>query len=117
MRARTHTNKAAMKQIKAHIKLTGGNLLSAANASRIIARATSPTDRYGNALTKGQSPIERLRGEPPYMQRWAVKKEPEGFIFREVTNNSGTCGHHPTVRALVQATLTRTFGIIVEVAE
>lgn len=106
-----------MKQIKAHIKLTGGNLLSAANASRIVARATSATDRFGNALTKGQSPIDRLRGEPPYMQRWVVKKEPEGYIFREVSHNGGTCGHHPTVRALVQATLTRTFGIVVEVAE
>ena len=106
-----------MKQIKAHIKLTGGNLLSAANAHRIIARATAPTDRYGNTLVKGKSPIDYLRDEPPYTQRWAVKKEPEGYIFREVSHNGGTCGHHPTVRALVEATLTRTFGIVVEVAE
>lgn len=104
-----------MKQIKAHIKLTDGNLLSAANAPRIIARATSPTDRYGNALTDGQSPIDRLRGEAPYFQKWVVKQEPEGFIFREVTNNFGVCGHHSTVRGLVQAALMRSCGIVVEV--
>lgn len=106
----------AMK-LTAHIKITGGNLLSAANASRIVARATRQTDEYGNALVKGRSPIDRLRDEPPYTQVWRLKKEPEGYIFREVRNNQGICGHRKTVRAQVAAVLVGGYGINVEVEQ
>ena len=91
-----------MTTIKAHVRLEGGHLLSAANAQRIIARSTKPTDRSGNRLP---SPIERFRNDPPYYQRWVIKKEPKGYIFREITSGSGICGCHPTVRELVIATL------------
>lgn len=75
-----------------------GRLLSAANASKITCRSTRPTDKSGNSLP---SPIARHRDDPPYFQRYQIKKEKQGFIFREVTNGSGICGHHATVRALV----------------
>lgn len=95
-----------MKQIHARVKLDGGRLLSAKNADKIIARSLKPTDRYGNTLDKdGKSPIYELRSEPPYFRRWSVKKEKEGFIFREVGSNSGICGHAKSVRELVIKTL------------
>ena len=113
-----------MKRILAHITLDGGSLLSSKNAHKIVARSTKPTDRYGNTLDKnGKSPIGHLQNEPPYFRRWAVKKEKEGFIFREVNSNSGICGHAPTVRALVIKALCGISAapgsahIVVEVAE
>lgn len=102
-------------QIKLHVKLVGGHKLSEKNMDRIVARATFETDIYGNALVRGKSPIDRLRDNPPYIQRWKIKKQPEGFIFCEVGSGSGTCGHHKTVRALVANTLMRCPGIVVEV--
>jgi len=102
-----------MKQILAHIKLDGGSLLSAKNASRIIARATWPSDRSGNRLP---SPIERYKHDPPYFQKWVIRKESKGYIFREVHHGAGICGCHKTVRKLVEATLCGLArGIIVEV--
>lgn len=108
------------KQITARVTLDGGTLLSTANAHRIIARDTRPSDRSGNRLREGEkSPIERYKNDPPYFQRWTVKKEPEGFIFREVTHNGGLCGHADNVRQLVIKTLCGLCGehIIVEVED
>lgn len=90
------------KLIQLRVSVAGGRVLTAKNAHRITARSTRASDRMGNALDKlGKSPIFRLRDEPPYFQRWVIKKEKEGFIFREVQSNSGICGHAPTVRKLV----------------
>ena len=88
------------QQIKVHYRIEGGHLLSRANIPRIIARCTRPTDKSGNSLP---SPIERFRNDPPYFQTWVIRKEPKGYIFREVTHGAGICGCHPTVRALVLA--------------
>ena len=88
--------------LKAHVHIVGGRLLTAKNASRIVARSTRPTDPCGNSLP---SPIDRYRNTPPYFQRWTIQKEPNGFIFREVNNGSGINGYHKTVRDLVMATL------------
>jgi hypothetical protein len=91
-----------MKQIIAHIKLDGGSLLSAKNSHRIIARSTRPSDKSGNRLP---TPIERYRNDPPYFQKWVIRKEKDGYIFREVNHGGGICGAHKTVRRLVEATL------------
>lgn len=102
-----------MKKITARITVSGGSLLTAANAGRIVARSIRPTDPSGNSLP---SPINLHRGKPPYFQTWRVKKEPAGFIFREQANGQGISGHHPTVRRLViSALLIPTAGIVVEV--
>ena len=91
-----------MKQITAKIKLSGGRLLSSANAHRIIARDTRASDKMGNSLP---SPIYEYRNDPPYFQKWVIKKEPKGYIFREVNHGGGICGCHPTVRDLVLSTV------------
>lgn len=100
-----------MKQIKAHIKLDGGKYLSAKNKDKIIARCTEPTDRMGNRDTKGEQ----------YFQKWVIKKEKEGYIFREVSHNGGIGGHAATVRQLVIHALLGIYGfrsrIVVEVME
>jgi len=67
-----------------------------------VARSTRPTDKYGNSLP---SPILRLKNDPPYFQKWVIKKESKGYIFREVTHGGGICGCHRTVRQLVISTL------------
>ena len=56
------------------ITVPHGRLLSAKNASRITV---------------------------PYFCQYVIRKEREGFIFREVGNGSGISGHSPTVRELV----------------
>ncbi len=89
-------------QIKAHVRLEGGRWLSNANAHRIVARSTKPTDRMGNSLP---SPIFRYRDDPPYFQTWRIHKDKKGYRFQEVTHGAGICGHHRTVRELVISTL------------
>ena len=89
-------------RITASVQIKGGRHLSAANAGRIFARSLRPTDPCGNSLP---SPIDRYRGQPPYFQRWAPKKEKQGWIFIEVGNGMGINGHHPTLRALVVSVL------------
>jgi hypothetical protein len=98
------------QQITARVTISGGRLLSAANADRIIARSTRASDPCGNMLP---SPIDRYRNCPPYFQRWVIKKEPKGYIFREVNHAGGINGCHKTIRSLVQATLTLTSSAIV----
>jgi hypothetical protein len=56
----------------------------------------------GNRLP---SPIYRFRNDPPYYEVWKIKKEPKGYIFREVFHGGGICGCKPTVRELVISTL------------
>jgi hypothetical protein len=106
-------------KVVAHVRLENGHLLSAANAHRIVARATTPTDRWGNRLDKdGRSPIYKLRNEPPYYQRWVIRKDKKGFIFTEVGSGSGICGYAPTVRKLVINTLCGlSSGIVIEVLD
>jgi len=36
-----------------------------------------------------------------YYEKWVIKKEPQGYIFREITHNGGISGHHPTVKRCV----------------
>jgi hypothetical protein len=100
-----------MNTIKCHVRVEGGKLLSAANAHRIKAVSLVPSDRMGNRLSpsiKGGaavSPIYELRNEPPYFQEWRIVNEAKGYAFREIKHGSGICGHQPSVRALVIATL------------
>lgn len=102
------------KQITARVSLDGGSLLSEANMHRITVRSTKPTDRMGNRLS------DDYTGQQ-YFQKWVVKKEPEGFIFREVSHNAGLCGHAANVRQLVIRALFGLFGmnshLIIEVAD
>lgn len=36
-----------------------------------------------------------------YYERWEIRKEKEGYIWREVTHNGGINGHHKTLRLLL----------------
>lgn len=87
-----------MKQIKAHVRMEGGRFLTAANASKIIARSTRGTDRSGNRLP---SPIEKYKNDPPYFQKWVIRKDRQGYHFQEVNHGGGICGYRKTVRELV----------------
>jgi|ERR1051325_687793 hypothetical protein len=86
-----------MRTIKAHVRLEGGHLINNANAPHIVAFKKTPTDRQGNRLG--------ILSNEPYLQTWFIKREPQGYIFREVNHNGGICGHHKTVRSLVLAAL------------
>ena len=87
-----------MIQFKAKVTVPNGRFLSAKNAPWITVRSTRPTDKSGNPLP---SPIDRYRNDPAYFCRYVIRKEKEGFIFREVHNGSGISGHSTTVRQLV----------------
>lgn len=80
--------------------------------ARIVARATKPSDRYGNTFP---SPLPELRNEPPYYREWRIQKTKHGYEFREVRSGMGICGGHKTIRSLVIGTVG--LGIKVEVEE
>ena len=46
-------------------------------------------------------------------QEWRIKKEPEGFIFRNTRDNTGIYGHSKTVDELVLNALTKVSGITI----
>lgn len=71
-----------------------GRYLAPKYADKITARSILSTDRNGNTLS-------RFSKSAPYFQQWRIVKETKGWIFREVTNGAGICGHHPTIRELV----------------
>ena len=99
-----------------HTRLANGQLLSRKNMKRIVARATAPTDRWGNWLDKsGKSPCDSLRHEPPYLRVWRCQwTKKHGFEFREVNSGQGICGGHKTIRALVTRTLALGIPVTVE---
>jgi hypothetical protein len=94
-----------MIEIKCHVRVDGGRLLTAANAHRIKCVSLVPSDRMGNRLEKHAgkdvSPIYELRNEPPYFQEWRIFRSLKGYAFREIKHGGGICGYKCTVRELV----------------
>lgn len=82
-------------KIKASIRLHDKRLISEKNIDKIVAVHKHETEnKYDkNGLVKG------------YFETHKVKKEPEGYIFREVRFNSGINGHHKSLRSLIVSTL------------
>lgn len=81
--------------ITASIKLKNGRLISEKNIDKIYASSNRECESTydKNGLVKG------------YFEKWRVRKEPEGYIFREVRFNSGINGHHRSLRRLIVSTL------------
>ena len=73
-------------EIKIKTQLIGKRFLREKYQSRLVAR-----DSVGN--------------------EWRVKKEPEGFIFRHIGDNTGIYGHSDTLETLVLNALTKVVGI------
>lgn len=76
--------------IKAHVRLENGKALSVKNIDRIEARS----DRVC-------SNIRHPGIGDDYYEKWVIKRESEGLIFREVTHGMGISGHYSTIRELI----------------
>lgn len=83
-----------MIEFKTRVKLINGKYVSEANMHKIFA-ISSRLCTYVHGY--GIDPCA-------YKERWAIKKEEEGYIFREVTHDGGINGHHKTLRSLVMRT-------------
>lgn len=81
-------------QFKTKVHLVNARYASKANMGRIFAVSSQLcTTVHGYGIDP-----------KTYMERWAIKKEPQGYIFREVTHNGGINGHHKSIRRLVLRT-------------
>lgn len=81
-------------QFKTKMHLVNGKYASKANMGRIFAVSSELcTSVHGNGIDP-----------KTYKERWAIKKEEKGYIFREVTHNGGINGHHKSIRRLVMST-------------
>lgn len=98
----TQPQEIAKVEFKLRVKILNGHLLSKKNMANIVARSTKLTDPWGNTLP---SPISRFRDQQPVYVEYRIKKEPEGYIFRSTTGQSGINGHHKSIRNLVMRTL------------
>jgi|GEM_PF-6979742 len=102
------------------VKLEGGRLLTAKNASKITARKIIATDKYGNRiLLKPDGTIIGPFGPTQaYYQVWKIHRDENGYCWREVTHGGGICGYAENIRELVIKTI---FGlcydIVIEVEE
>jgi hypothetical protein len=83
-----------MIQFKTRIHLINAKYASKANMGKIFAVSSEVCK---NVIMAGID-------NKTYKERWAIKKEDNGYIFREVTHNGGINGHHKTIRRLVMCT-------------
>lgn len=99
----------SLTQVKIHLRVENGYLLSAKNAYRIQVRSTVATDLWGNQLDKaGRSPVGAAA---PYFQTFRmVHHRKKGFAFVEVSNGYGMGSFHPNVRGSVIRALMSSFG-------
>lgn len=81
--------------ITATVRLENGSLLTEANMGRIVARSSRLCTNV----------IHPKIDPKTYREKWVIRKDPEGFIFVEVTHGGGICGHARNVRQLVIKTL------------
>lgn len=82
-----------MKEIrfKTKISLINGKFASLKNMDKIIGVSTRPaTNHLVDGVPQGD-----------YYCRYKIKKEKEGYIFREDRFNNGICGHAKTIRQLI----------------
>lgn len=86
-----------MIQFKIKYSLKNGNKLNKKNWHKVIAVATEP-----NHCNQGWPAIDKIRNEGgEYYDTWKLKKEEEGYIFREITHGGGINGHHKTYRQAI----------------
>src|SRR6185437_2121799 len=88
-------------RIKARITLENGRLISEANVSRFIVRGTKDISK--NVLGYGF--------KPEYRELYVVMREPQGYIWREVTHGMGINGHHETLREMLRTTASQGYEI------
>lgn len=81
-------------KIKAHIRLENGRLISKANASRFVVRGDKDISKT----------VRGYNFSPDYREQYIIVREPEGYIWREVTHAMGINGHRRTIRDLVRDT-------------
>ncbi len=96
-------------EIKLKVSLVGGQHISLANMDSIVAKSIFPTSSISTKVIDG---IIAEKGE--YYPEWRVKKEPKGYIFREVNSDCGICGHHPSLRKLIIASIGHRIKIEIE---
>ncbi len=82
-------------EITANISLKNGRRISDKTLHKITAQST----KLCTGFYQGGVPVKN------YYCRYSAKKEPDGYIFREVRFNTGICGHYPTIRRLVLNTI------------
>lgn len=78
-------------EFKTTVKVSNGSLIRKANMNRIRV--------YSTRLCTDV--IHRSINNKNYFEMYVVKKEKEGYIFREVTHGMGISGHHKTLRSLI----------------
>lgn len=81
-------------QFKTKVHLVNARYASKANMGRIFAVSSEVCKNVHHPKIDNNT----------YLERWAIKKEPKGYIFREVTHNGGINGHHKSIRRLVLRT-------------
>jgi hypothetical protein len=83
-----------MIEFKKKVQLVNGKMASKANMKKIFAVSSQLcTNVHGYGIDP-----------KTYKERWAIRREPEGYIFREVTHGGGINGHHKSLKDLILAT-------------
>ena len=81
-------------EFKIKTTIVGGSLIIKKNYNKIVAKSNRLCTHH-----PGHPGID----PKGYKEEWTIRKEPEGYIFREVTHDGGISGHHKSVRELIIA--------------
>lgn len=88
-------------KFKIKTTLTGAKKLNKHNWF-LVEAVSSIADRshFGNKIID-----QEKEKHGAYYEKWELKKEAEGYIFREINHNCGISGHHKTYKAAILTAL------------
>lgn len=86
-----------MLEIKKRYSLQNGNKITKKNWHKVIAKSYKPY-----TTSQGWPAIDNaIKETGTYYETWALKKEEDGYIFREINHGGGINGHHKTVKEAI----------------
>lgn len=90
-----------MIELKKKYSLQNGNKVTKKNWHKVIAKSYIPC-----TSNKGWQAIDNsIKETGYYYETWALKKEKEGYIFREINHGGGINGHYETVKEAIFAAI------------
>lgn len=85
------------KNFDVKVSIVNGKYISKKNMARIVAISTRPCTRVHGVPAIDKS----IKENGTYFEKWVIKKEKEGYIFREINHGGGISGHWSTLRMLI----------------
>lgn len=97
-------------EFKKKCSMQNGNKITNNNWHMIRAKSSEPC-----VSVRGVTAIDiAILNTGYYYETWHLKKEQEGYIFREISHNGGINGHHESAKAAVWGAIRAHISVFLE---